>query len=601
MEFYRKKISFSDLIKRTQTLEVTGTTVYFPFFLTQNISDLGIYTDVNEVFEENVRFSAIWNFSAETQTTPNCGVTNDCTVTITETPITINGSSNGALQATITNCVPQNSQSVTWVGPNNFRATGLTINNIAAGSYTLKIIDSNCNITYKNYVLTQPSQLSSSLSTTNSQTNVTAGCNGSATVTPNGGTPPYTYAWYQGSTTLPTTTNTISSLCAGQYSVQIKDTTNTIISQYFNISEPTSISGILVTQTNIDCFGGNTGSIEIKITGGTTVPNGYKTILSGPTPKTITGVTSNVSFNDLSSGNYNIQIIDSAGNTTTMPTITLIQPIVLTSNITKTDITCYGDADGILNIGLNGGTTPYTLKIKRNNSLENIISNVSSNYLLQNKLLGTYYVEVEDSAGCTTISNSVTIQQRARLDVNYTNPTTYNGYEIPCYGDRVNVVFSTSYYTDSTTVTPSVNSINYYVDNVLSGTSLSNTTKTLSLDAGNHVVKVVDSAGCSNSINVTITEPPSPLSITYGVIAANDQATGCAGCAGSPDDCRQGIIDINGGVAPYSITWAGGTNQTGSPSTSISSKPDCSGQVITVTVTDNNGCTVGPISITLTV
>lgn len=599
MEFYRKKISFSDLIKRTETLEVTGTTVYFPFFLTQNISDIGIYTDVNEVFEENLRFFSIWNFSAETQTTPNCGVTNDCTVTITETPITINGSSNGALQATITNCVPQNSQSVTWVGPNNFRATGLTINNIVAGSYTLKIIDSNCNITYKNYVLTQPSQLSSSLSTNNSQTNATVGCNGSATVTPNGGTPPYTYTWYQGSTTLPTTTNTINSLCAGQYSVQIKDTTNTIISQYFNISEPTSIFGILVTQTDIDCFGGNTGSIEIKITGGTTVPNGYKTILTGPTPKTITGVTSNVTFNDLSSGSYNIQIIDSAGNTTTMPTITLIQPIQLTTSLSKTDITCYGDDNGVLNVTMNGGTPPYTLTFKKitqtGNEVEDSIPNVStSSYSLQNLSPGSYFVDVVDSNDCRNRTNTVIIQQRSKLQLSYSGLITYNGYNIPCYGNTVGVTLSTSYFSDSTTTTPSVNTINYYVNGILSGSAPSNLTKTLNFTSGNYELKAVDSAGClSEIVNLTVTEPPSPLSLTYGIINVNDQATGCAGCGLGPDDCRQGVIDINGGVAPYTISWSDGSNI-------LTSNPHCVGTTLTVSVTDNNGCIIGPISITLT-
>ncbi len=57
---------------------------------------------------------------------------------------------------------------------------------------------------------------------------------------------------------------------------------------------------------------------------------------------------------------------------------------------------------------------------------------------------------------------------------------------------------------------------------------------------------------------------------------------------------RQCLIDINGGVAPYNITWS-------DTSTLITSLPHCVGTTVTVTVTDVNGCVIGPISILLAI
>jgi hypothetical protein len=81
-----------------------------------------------------------------------------------------------------------------------------------------------------------------------------------------------------------------------------------------------------------------------------------------------------------------------------------------------------------------------------------------------------------------------------------------------------------------------------------------------------------------------------PLSITHGVIDAEDNT--CSPACSSLGLCRQGIIDINGGVAPYTIVWSDG-------SVLLTSDTHCLGSVVTVTVTDDNGCIVGPTNISL--
>lgn len=610
MEIYKRKVGYEDLGK-TKNLVVTATTLYFPFMLTQNFEDIGLYTDTENPTYELVSFPSSWDFTNNGTGQKVCLTLNKCIVSFTPTPITYFNANNGGLIATITNSGSidcPSPQTIKWTGPNNFTSTNLTagVGNLAAGNYSIKITDANCDVTYASYLLTQPQALSFNLTSSNSQTNVTTpgGCNGSASVSVFGGQPPYTYSWFSG-TTVYGTTSSVTNLCAGNYTVQIVDSTNTIISGNFNITEPSIVTGSVISVINLTCNSVNEGEIKVQAGGGISVPNGYSFTLTGPTNKIITGSTGIATFTDLPSGNYTITISDSVGNTTTVST-TVTQPVLLTNSLVPTNVNCPGTATGSIIINVNGGNPPYDITINRNSILF-LTSTINNNsYTLSDLNIGTYDVTVEDANLCQSNTSTITILQQPRLDITRITPATnYNGYNLACFGNTQNITFQTSYTTDGTTLPPTASHpIAYYLDDVHVPPNVTGviTNKVLTIGVGTHTVKAVNTVtNCSVSTVVTLTQPASPLSITYGVIAVNDQATGCAGCAPSPDDCRQGIIDINGGVAPYTITWNGGTNQTGIPGSSITSEPDCNGQTINVTVTDNNGCTVGPIFITLTI
>lgn len=609
MEIYKRKVGYEDLGK-TPNLIVTATTLYFPFMLTQNFEDIGLYTDTENPTYELISFPSSWDLTNNGVGQKTCLTLNKCVVSFTPTPITYFNANNGGLTATITNSGSidcPSPQTIKWTGPNNFTSTNLTagVGNLAAGNYTIKITDANCDVTYASYLLTQPQALSFNLTSSNSQTNVTTpgGCNGSASVSIFGGQPPYTYSWFSG-TTIYGTTSGITNLCAGNYTVQIVDSTNTIISGNFNITEPSIVTGSVISVINLTCNSVNEGEIKVQAGGGISVPNGYSFTLTGPTNKIITGSTGIVTFTDLPSGNYTIVISDSIGNTTTVST-TVTQPVILTNSITPTNVNCYDTETGSIAINVTGGQPPYNITINQNGILY-LTPTTNNSYTLSNLVAATYDITTEDTNLCQTNTSTVVIKQQPKLNITRTSPTTnYNGYNLACFGDTENITFQTSYSTDSTTLSPvATNPIAYYLNGVhiLPNVTGLVTTKTIAISAGTHTVTAVNTiTNCSASTVITMTQPPSPLSITYGVIAVNDQATGCAGCGVSPDDCRQGVVDINGGVAPYTITWAGGINQTGVPGSFITSKPDCNGQTINVTVTDNNGCTVGPINITLTV
>jgi hypothetical protein len=161
----------------------------------------------------------------------------------------------------------------------------------------------------------------------------------------------------------------------------------------------------------------------------------------------------------------------------------------------------------------------------------------------------------------------------------------------------------------------------YYLDGVLKTTAIGPGTVTLTnVSAGNHKVTVVDSAtaggpipfylNCSASTNVTLTQPPMPLSfvgsntITSGPGAPYTSNidiinifSGCTpACTGlNVGPCLQAIVGVNGGVTPYNITW---TMTPGNVAwgTGIVSNTFCtymgSYTTLTAKVVDANGCVI---------
>lgn len=81
--------------------------------------------------------------------------------------------------------------------------------------------------------------------------------NGYISLSPNGGTLPYTYLWSNGETT-----ETISNLSAGNYSVTITDGAGQVVGGVFTVEQPAPIT-IQAVSTNVTSYGLSNGTVDV--------------------------------------------------------------------------------------------------------------------------------------------------------------------------------------------------------------------------------------------------------------------------------------------------------------------------------------------------
>ncbi len=221
------------------------------------------------------------------------------------------------------------------------------------------------------FVLNNPSQLNVGYVVTNVKCNGES--NGSIDITASGGTPPYTYLWNDG-----VTTEDRNNLLAGRYNVTVTDkngcseNTTTI-----TVNQPSKLN-VTYTATKVTCFGGNDGSINLTVTGGTPP---YTFIWND-------GVTTEDRDN-LVANFYGVKVTDANGCSQTLK-IHVHTPPHVGATYTTTPATSNKICDGSVTITGTGGRPPYTY-IWQDNYNGGTRNNLCP---------GKYYVCVIDKANC---------------------------------------------------------------------------------------------------------------------------------------------------------------------------------------------------------
>ncbi len=406
-------------------------------------------------------------------------------------------------------------------------------------------------------------------------------CTGTITLTVSGGTPPYTFFWRDddNSTTNPVRTG----LCAGNYSVLVRDATGCDIWVDTTITEPAAKLKAACSADSSTC-GQCNGRVTITASGGT-APYTY----SWPG-----GTLAN-----LCAGTYKGMVTDANGCKDSCTVTVYDKPSTLAASCWGTYAHC-GQCDGTATMTASGGTAPYTYSWP-GGSLSNLCP-------------GTYTGTVTDANGCTD-SCTVTIYQEPNTLRAYCSSSitqcgqcngsitiTASGGTAPYYyswpGGTVSGLCAgtyTGWVTDANGCTASCAATVYEQPSSLSlscsstyahcgqcdgsatltasggtapytyswpGGSLSN------LCAGTYTGSVTDANGCTASCTVTVYEQSSSLSLSCSSTNAN-----CGQCDGSA------TLTAIGGTAPYTYSWPGG-----------SLNNLCAG-TYTGTVTDANGCT----------
>ena len=244
-----------------------------------------------------------------------------------------------------------------------------SINNIAAGTYYVTITDGNNCPQLDTVIVSQPTAVTLTLNTIDPACN---GANdGSATVNAAGGTPSYTYTWFNNSAN-----DSISNLSYGNYDVTAFDANSCSVTEHFTLTDPSEVTAV-ISSVNDSCYGDRKGSAIVTPGGG----SGTYTYLWSNN-----NTANNIS--NLASGNYSVTVNDTHNCSVTAGT-TISQPAPLQVYASSDDDDGTGDGSAMID-SITGGSGHYSI----------IWSNSQSGNEATGLTSGTYTVTVTDNNGC---------------------------------------------------------------------------------------------------------------------------------------------------------------------------------------------------------
>jgi gliding motility-associated-like protein len=539
------------------------------------------------------------------------------------TNVTCNGANNGEIRLTVTGGTPP--FTMRWAGSNGFSSTTQNLVSLAAGSYTVTVTDSRqCAKTSQPIVITQPAVLALGAPSTTA-TNC-GQANGTASVTPTGGTIPYRYAW-TGPNGFTATTASLTGLRAGNYAVTVTDASNCTISNSNPITVSDAVSTLVIgvpTVTAASC-GQSNGAINVAVTGGV-APLTYAWTGANNFTSTQLNIT------NLAAGNYILTARDANSCSTTQNVTVNTQNAIL--NITPTIVhTRCGLANGTVSTSVTGATGTIRYSWTGPNGF------TSTDAQLTGMIVGAYQLTVTDGSGCTA-SISATVNTSTALTVptptttaatcGQSNGTITIGTITGSTGGPYTFIWSNNATTQNLTGlaagTYTVTVQDAVCERIVSAT-VNAVNSTLVIGAPNVVFA---QCGLRNgSINVTVSGGTPPL--TYAWTGANNftantlninnlaggtynllvtDATNCTATlnsvivldnastltVGTPAtttaDCGQtnGTISltVSGGAQPYRYQWSGANNFTAT----TQNLTGVGTGAYFATITDNVGCTV---------
>ncbi len=244
------------------------------------------------------------------------------------------------------------------------------------------------------------------LSSTTTNLSCSLANDGSINLSAIGGVSPLSYVWSNGSTT-----QDISNLSSGYYNVTVTDAVGQTESSTFYISEPSPII-ITYSVNSTSQAGFSDGSIFTTVSGGTAPysfswqgPNGYSA--------------STQDIQNLIAGTYIFYVIDDNGCSELFSIVVEEGQLTpLQVNAVTSDIDCFGNNNGSIDLTVSDGATPYSF----------IWNNGTTTEDLFNLTAGTYTVTVTDAAG-QSFTSSYTIIEPSEITATYsvTNVTTLGG------------------------------------------------------------------------------------------------------------------------------------------------------------------------------
>ena len=306
------------------------------------------------------------------------------------------GAANGAI--TLTMMGGSSPYSYIW----STGSTAQSLINLSANTYSVTVTD-NIGCQYIDTIQLQNNSFGFGLSSSSKTDEQCNNAMGSISMTVAGGTTPYSFLWSNGATT-----EDLTGIAAGTYTVTMTDASNCSVMRTFVISNLTNGLAATGTTTAATCNGTN-GAINITASSGQAP---YSFLWSnGATTEDLTGI---------AAGLYTLTVTDASGCSTIYSGSVANNnvPVNLT-NLVVSNATCGTCSDGSIDISLGLSGAPYSFQWSNSATTEDISA----------LLPGNYTVTITNNAGCTlvtnfTVSANTGVQHISNFDFRlYPNPT----------------------------------------------------------------------------------------------------------------------------------------------------------------------------------
>ena len=341
----------------------------------------------------------------------------------------------------------------------------------------------------------------------------------------------------------------ISNLAPDFYELSVVDnnncTNNNYLTQFF-INEPNEIVVSDSTLTNVSCFSGSDGFLDITISGG----SGSYTYSWVDESNSFLGNSN--SLNNLEAGTYTLSVND--GSCQELFSFEITEPTFISFvSATANNVSCFNEDDGFIsNTQVQGGVSPYTFSWESSNG--QLFNTANPDSLSPSN----YSLTVTDDNNCLSLLL-----------------TTVNIVEPGVLG-----------FASLTTSTPSCNNVDdgivdvlasggtfpysYSLQEINSGNNFSGNLIN-DLAAGDYVLNVTDDSGCSLSTNFTFINPPA-LDFSANVVDVS--------CFGYNDGYI--VYDYSNDNPPYTIELNG--------QFVVDSVFNLGAGLFSSTLSDGNGC-----------
>ena len=368
---------------------------------------------------------------------------------------------------------------------------------LPAGTHTLVITDGRMDTDTLQITIPGAPPLLAQLTGTDV---VCPGTAGTASLSPLGGTPPYSYLWSNGDTAA-----TATNLPAGLHTVTLTDANGCTLTDSVEIGTSGHFTlGISIQP--ISCHDSADGVAAITPQDGNWP---YSWLWDdGSTDSLRT---------DIAGGNYSVTVTDALGCTDEL-SFFLPAPDSLQATASATPAACASQPTGSATANATGGTAPYSY----------LWSNSSTFQTISNLAPGWYSVTVTDIKGCQDTAGVLVLSPPA-LSLSIAGATTI------CPGD------STLLAAQAAGGTPPY-SYQWNTPGIPPADS------TIIAGPGNYSLTVVDANGCSKTTSHIVSEDP-PIQLLFEVLPVTN-----------PNQ-PNGAVEVQltfGGTSPYSYQWSHG-------------------------------------------